>query len=76
MAVIEIGQQRSKIVEAVKEALLRGDEDEAFDRAREPTGVLVSSGLLDEFQLCHRLRHRIFATTVDARHREPEHELF
>jgi hypothetical protein len=38
-AVIEIGQQRARIVEAMKEALLRGDDAEALERARELTGL-------------------------------------
>jgi hypothetical protein len=38
-AVIEIGRQRAEILEAMKEALVRGDEVEALERARELTGL-------------------------------------
>jgi hypothetical protein len=38
-AVIEIGQQREKILVAMREALVRGDDDEALERARELTGL-------------------------------------
>jgi hypothetical protein len=38
-AVIEIGMQRRKIVVAMKEALLRGDDREALELARELTGL-------------------------------------
>ena len=37
--VIEIGQQRARIMEAMRAALLRGDYAEALERARELTGV-------------------------------------
>jgi hypothetical protein len=36
---MEIGQEREKILVAMKEALLRGDDDEALERARELTGL-------------------------------------
>jgi len=38
-ALIEIGRQRAQILEAMKEALGRGDEDEALERARELMGL-------------------------------------
>jgi hypothetical protein len=38
-AVLEIGKERRKIVVAMREALLRGDDDEALERARELTGL-------------------------------------
>jgi hypothetical protein len=38
-AVMEISRERAKILLAMKEALLRGDEDEALERARELTGL-------------------------------------
>lgn len=38
-AVIKIGHQRAEILKAMKEALVRGDEDEALERARELTGL-------------------------------------
>jgi hypothetical protein len=38
-ALMEIGQERQKILVAMKEALLRGDDDEALERARELTGL-------------------------------------
>ncbi len=38
-AVVEIGQARAKILVALKAALLRGDNDEALERARELTGL-------------------------------------
>ena len=37
--VIELGQQRARIMEAMRAALLRGDDAEALERARELTGV-------------------------------------
>jgi hypothetical protein len=36
---IEIGQKRAKILEAMKEALVLGDDEEALERARELTGL-------------------------------------
>jgi hypothetical protein len=36
---IEIGQQRARILEATKEALMRGDDAEALEYARELTGL-------------------------------------
>ena len=36
---IEISRERAEIVEAMKEALVRGDEDEALERARELMGL-------------------------------------
>ena len=36
---IEIGQERAKILQAMKAALLRGDDAEALERARELTGL-------------------------------------
>lgn len=38
-ALMEIGKKRATILEAMKDALLRGDEDEALERARELTGL-------------------------------------
>jgi hypothetical protein len=38
-AVVEIGQARAKILVAMKAALVRGDNDEAVERARELTGL-------------------------------------
>jgi hypothetical protein len=38
-AVLEIGRERAKILLAMREALLSGDEDEALERARELTGL-------------------------------------
>jgi hypothetical protein len=38
-AVIQIGQERRRILASMKEALLRGDDDEALERARELTGL-------------------------------------
>ena len=38
-ALLEIGQERAKILVAMKEALLRGDDDEALERARELAGL-------------------------------------
>jgi hypothetical protein len=38
-ALIEIGHQREKILVAMREALVRGDDDEALERARELTGL-------------------------------------
>jgi hypothetical protein len=35
----QIGQERAKILEAMKQALLCGDEEEALERARELTGL-------------------------------------
>jgi hypothetical protein len=35
----KFGPQRAKILDAMKEALVRGDEDEALERARELTGL-------------------------------------
>jgi len=37
--IIELGQQRARIMEAMRAALLRGDDAEALERARELTGV-------------------------------------
>jgi hypothetical protein len=36
---LEIGQERARIMKAMKVALLRGDDAEALDRARELTGI-------------------------------------
>ncbi len=36
---IEIGQQRARILEATKEALMRGDDAAALEYARELTGL-------------------------------------
>jgi hypothetical protein len=36
---IEIRQERARILEAMKEALVRGDETEALEHARELTGL-------------------------------------
>jgi hypothetical protein len=38
-AVTEIGQERQNILVAMKTALLRGDDDEALERARQLTGI-------------------------------------
>jgi|GEM_PF-4974141 len=38
-AVIAVSKERAKILEAMKAALLRGDDDEALERARELTGL-------------------------------------
>jgi hypothetical protein len=38
-ALMEIGQERQKILVAMKAALLRGDDDEALERARQLTGI-------------------------------------
>jgi hypothetical protein len=37
--IIEMGQQRARILEAMKAALLRGVDAEALERARELTGL-------------------------------------
>jgi len=37
--IMEIGQVRAKILAAMKAALVRGDEEEALERARELTGL-------------------------------------
>lgn len=36
---MEMGQERAKILAAMKAALVRGDEEEALERARELTGL-------------------------------------
>ena len=36
---MQIGQERAKLLESIKEALLRGDDAEALERARELTGL-------------------------------------
>jgi hypothetical protein len=36
---IEIGQERARILAAMKEALVRGDDAEALEHARELTGL-------------------------------------
>jgi hypothetical protein len=36
---IEIGQERARILEAMKDALVRGDETQALEYARELTGL-------------------------------------
>jgi hypothetical protein len=36
---MDLGQQRARIMEAMRAALLRGDDAEALERARELTGV-------------------------------------
>jgi hypothetical protein len=36
---VELGQQRARIMEAMRAALLRGDDAEALERARELTGL-------------------------------------
>jgi hypothetical protein len=38
-AVVEIGQERAAVLVAMKQALLRGDDEEALERARELTGL-------------------------------------
>lgn len=38
-AICEIGSERRKILLALREALLSGDNDEALERARELTGL-------------------------------------
>jgi uncharacterized membrane-anchored protein len=38
-SVVEIGRERAKILGAMKEALLRGDDAEALECARELTGL-------------------------------------
>ncbi len=38
-AVIEIARERTKILESMRAALLRGDDGEALERARELTGL-------------------------------------
>jgi len=38
-ALMEIGKERANILEAMKAALLRGDEDEALERARDLMGL-------------------------------------
>jgi hypothetical protein len=38
-ALMEIGRERQRILESMRAALLRGDEDEALERARELTGL-------------------------------------
>ena len=38
-AVIEIGQQRQRLLVSMKEALQRGDDAEALELARELTGL-------------------------------------
>jgi hypothetical protein len=37
--ILEIGRERQRIVEAMKVALLRGDDPEALECARELTGL-------------------------------------
>jgi hypothetical protein len=38
-ALIEIGTERQRVLGAMKEALIRGDDGEALERARELTGL-------------------------------------
>jgi hypothetical protein len=38
-AITEIARERTEILESMKAALLRGDDDEALERARELTGL-------------------------------------
>jgi hypothetical protein len=38
-AILEIGRERQRIMEAMKAALLRGDDDAALEHARELTGL-------------------------------------
>jgi len=38
-AISEIARERTKILEAMRAALLRGDDEEALERARELTGL-------------------------------------
>jgi len=38
-ALIDIGRERARILEAMKAALLSGDDAEALERARELTGL-------------------------------------
>jgi hypothetical protein len=38
-AITKIGQERAAVLVAMKEALLRGDDDEALEQARELTGL-------------------------------------
>jgi len=37
--ILEIGRERQRILESLREALLRGDDAEALERARELTGL-------------------------------------
>ena len=37
--ITEIARERTKILESMRAALLRGDDEEALDRARELTGL-------------------------------------
>jgi hypothetical protein len=40
---LEIGRERQRVMEAMKAALLRGDDDAALERARELTGLPTKS---------------------------------
>jgi hypothetical protein len=64
--------------EATKKVFDDGNADKAAGARshRANASERQSHGLLNEFQLWHHLRHRILATTIDAGHREAEHELF
>jgi hypothetical protein len=41
--IMEIGQERANILAAMKAALVRGDDEEALERARELTGLPVKT---------------------------------
>jgi len=38
-AIIAIGRERQRLMESLRDALLNGDDAEALERAREPTGL-------------------------------------
>ena len=63
---------RLGFIEAMRAALVRGDDDEALERARELTGLPCKT-LLNQRELGPG--HGLFAAPVDACHRESEHEL-
>ena len=50
--VIEIGQERARIMEAMRAALLRGDDAEALERARELTGLPLKKKATNQEHSC------------------------
>jgi hypothetical protein len=50
--VIEISQERARIMEATRAALLRGDGAEALERARELTGVPLKKKATNQGHSC------------------------
>jgi hypothetical protein len=49
---VELGQQRARIMEAMRAALLRGDDAEALERARELTGVPLKKKATNQEHSC------------------------